>query len=409
MNTSIKVREVVKHTCCRLCGYEKLDPVFSLGDQYINDFVTKDNIGKGTKAPLTIVHCSNCDLAQLEDTAPQELLYSRQYWYKSGITDTMKAELKDIVDEVSEFVELKDGDIVLDIGANDGTMLEFFPEHVITIGCEPANNLVDELATRCNRVIHDFWSVESYNKSTSDLGSKKAKVVSAIGMFYDLDDPVKFVSDIEKVLADDGIFVAQLMTSAPMIEKNDLGNICHEHIEFYSYKSLVYMYEKCGLEIISVSENNVNGGSYRIYAKKLTEKGSITYDEKASKEDLIAFKERIDENKEKCIKFLKQEKEKGKVIHVYGASTKGNVILQYFGITPDLVDYAAERSPDKFGRYTVGSWIPIISEDESRKMNPDYYLVLPWAFFDEMYARESEWRSKGGIFLVPFPEFRIVE
>ena len=155
----------------------------------------------------------------------------------------MKAELKDIVDELEEFVNLKDKDIVLDIGANDGTMLEFFPKHVLTIGCEPANNLVEELSTRCDRVIHDFWSEEAYINATSDVNSKKAKVVSAIGMFYDLDDPVKFVSDIEKVLADDGIFVAQLMTSAPMIEKNDLGNICHEHIEFYSYKSLVYMYE----------------------------------------------------------------------------------------------------------------------------------------------------------------------
>lgn len=402
-------REVVKHTKCRLCGHDKLDLVFSLGDQYINDFVTKDNIGKGLQAPLTIVHCSNCDLAQLADTAPQELLYSRQYWYKSGITDTMKAELKDIVDELEEFVSLKDKDIVLDIGANDGTMLEFFPKHVLTIGCEPANNLVEELSTRCDRVIHDFWSEEAYINATSDVNSKKAKVVSAIGMFYDLDDPVKFVSDIEKVLADDGIFVAQLMTSAPMIEKNDLGNICHEHIEFYSYKSLVYMYEKCGLEIIHVSENNVNGGSYRIYAKKLTDKGSIDYKEKASKQDLISFKNRIDENKEKCINFLEQEKAKGKTIHVYGASTKGNVILQYFGITTDLVDFAAERSPDKYGRYTVGTWIPIISEKESREMKPDYYLVLPWAFFDEMYARETEWLSNGGKFLVPFPEFRIVE
>ncbi len=403
------VRKVIKHTKCRLCGHDKLDPVFSLGDQYINDFVTEDRIGQGLKAPLSIVHCSNCDLSQLEHTAPQELLYSRQYWYKSGITDTMKAELKDIVDELENFVELNDEDIVLDIGANDGTMLEFFPENVMTIGCEPANNLVDELSTRCNRVIHDFWSEEAYLDATSDLEIKKAKVVSAIGMFYDLDDPVKFVSDIEKVLLDDGIFVAQLMTSAPMIEKNDLGNICHEHIEFYSYKSLVYMYEKCGLEIIHVSENDVNGGSYRIYAKKLSENGSIAYQEKASKQDLILFKERIDANKEKCVNFLKQEKDKGKVIHVYGASTKGNVILQYFGITTELVDYAAERSPDKFGRYTVGTWIPIISEEESRKMNPDYYLVLPWAFFDEMYERESEWRSKGGIFLVPFPDFRIVE
>jgi len=397
----------VEHKRCRLCGSGDMEPVFSLGEQYINDFVTEENIGKGLKAPLEIVHCSNCDLAQLKHTAPQELLYSRQYWYRSGITDTMKRELQDIVSDVSSRIELKAGDIVLDIGANDGTMLEFYDRSLVTIGCEPANNLVDELSTKCDKVIHDFWSEKSYLEAASGYGGKKAKVVSAIGMFYDLDDPISFVADIEKVLDDDGIFVAQLMTSSPMIEKNDLGNICHEHIEYYSYKSLVYMYEKCGLEIVDVTENSVNGGSYRIYARKL-KNGSIDYPEKASKQDLLDFQKRVDSIKTELVSFLKKEKLAGKTIHAYGASTKGNVILQYFGLDTSLIDFASERSPEKYGRYTVGSWIPIISEQESRDMQPDYYLVLPWAFFDEMYEREADWRAKGGTFIVPFPDLRIV-
>ncbi len=403
----MKVKEVVKHTRCRLCKNPNLDPLFSLGEQYINDFVLEKDIGKGVKAPIDVVHCKNCDLSQLKHTAPQELLYSRQYWYKSGVTDTMRTELKDIVLELQTRVDLLDGDLALDIGANDGTMLEFYPEHVVTIGCEPANNLVDELSTRCNRVIHDFWSQESFEAATKDLPKNKAKVITAIGMFYDLDDPITFVSDIEKTLADDGIFVAQLMTSAPMIKNNDLGNLCHEHLEFYSYKSLVYMYEKCGLEIFEVSENSVNGGSYRIYARKL-ENGSIAYPEEASKSDLLGFYERVSLIKTQCLDFLIQEKKKGKTIHAYGASTKGNVILQYFNLNTSLIDYASERSPEKYGRYTVGSWIPIISEEESRNLDPDYYLVLPWAFFDEMYEREKKWREKGGKFIVPFPNFRVV-
>ena len=153
----------------------------------------------------------------------------------------MKRELKDIVKETTSLIDLKEGDIALDIGANDGTMLDFFDDSVITIGCEPANNLVDELAKKCKKVIHDFWSKEAFIESVKSFDKKKAKIISAIGMFYDLDDPLTFVSDIEQSLDDNGIFVAQLMTSAPMIEKNDLGNICHEHIEYYSYKSLVYM------------------------------------------------------------------------------------------------------------------------------------------------------------------------
>jgi NDP-4-keto-2,6-dideoxyhexose 3-C-methyltransferase len=400
-------KKIITHSNCRLCGFNKLDFVFSIGEQYINDFVIKEKIGKGLKAPLEIVHCKNCDLTQLKDTAPQELLYSKKYWYRSGVTDTMKKELKNIVDEIASKVPLKKDDIVLDIGANDGTLLSYYNEDLIKVGCEPADNLIDELSGTCDIVIHDFWSEESFLNSITDLRSKKAKIITAIGMFYDLDDPVKFVSDIEKTLDENGVFVAQLMTLSPMLAKNDLGNICHEHIEFYSYQSLVYMYEKCGLEITDIYENNVNGGSYRIYARKF-KNGSILYPENASKKDLLDFKNRIDKTKKECLEFFRREKNAGKSIHVYGASTKGNVILQYFGLDTNLIDYAAERSPEKFGRYTVGSWIPIISEEESRAMNPDYYFVLPWAFFDEMYERESKWRQQGGKFVVPFPTFRVV-
>lgn len=405
MKTDIKT---IEHNKCRLCGNESLEFIFSIGDQYINDFVTEDRINKGRRAPLDIVYCEECDLSQLKHTAPQELLYTRQYWYRSGVTDTMKRELGDIVSDVIKRVDFNPGDLVLDIGANDGTMLEYFPKITTTVGCEPANNLVKELSSRCDILIHDFWSESSYLDAVKNIENKKAKVVCAIGMFYDLDDPITFVSDIEKVLDDDGIFVAQLMTLAPMLEKNDLGNICHEHIEFYSYKSLVYMYEKCGLEITDISENDVNGGSYRIFARKYRN-GSIDYPENAGKEELLKFKTRIDKIKTKCLDFLETAKREGKTTHVYGASTKGNVILQYFDLDTNLIESAAERSPEKYGRYTVGSWIPIISEEESRNIQPDYYFVLPWAFFDEMYERESEWRAKGGKFIVPFPNFRVVE
>lgn len=400
--------QVIKHEKCRLCGYGPMVDLFSIGDQYINDFVEKSKVGTGRNAPLDLVQCPECSLVQLRHTAPQELLYTRQYWYRSGVTNTMRRELEDVVDTAMEKVNLMDGDIVLDIGANDGTMLSFYPSTVVRIGCEPANNLVEELETHCDRVIHDFWSDAGYYKQVEDLGGKKAKIVTAIGMFYDLEDPLAFVSDIEKVLDDDGIFVAQLMTLAPMLRQNDLGNICHEHIEFYSYESLAYMYEKCGLEIIDVTENSVNGGSYRIFARKYRS-GSIAYDENVSPREILKFKDRIDDVRDKCLDFFQREKAAGKTIHVYGASTKGNVILQYFGLGPELIDFAAERSPEKVGLYTIGSWIPIISEEESRKMQPDYYFVLPWAFFDEMYAREAEWRSQGGQFVVPFPEFRVVQ
>ena len=390
---------------CRLCGVNGLEYVFDIGNQYVNNFVLKENIGKGVQAPIEVCHCKNCDLTQLRHTAPQELLYSGFYWYRSGVTQTMRNGLEEIVSEIYSQLEINKGDIFLDIGANDGTLLSYCSKNEIKVGCEPASNLQDELASIADISINDFWSSEAFYKAVGK--NKSCKVITAIGMFYDLDEPLKFVKDISTVLADDGIFVAQLMTLAPMIRKNDLGNLCHEHIEFYSYKSLVYMFESCGLEIYKIEENDINGGSYRIWSRKL-DKGSIHYEEKATVEDLVEFKHRIDKIKESVVKFIKDEKDKGKTTHIYGASTKGNVILQYFGIGPELCPFAAERSTEKFGRYTVGTWIPIVSEEESKAMKPDYYLVLPWAFFDEMYERENEWVASGGKFIVPFPEMKVV-
>ena len=400
--------EIITRTTCRLCGSSDLKDVFSLGEQYVNDFVPEDRVGKGLKAPLDMVICPKCSLLQLRHTAPQELLYSRYYWYRSGVTDTMRAALRDITSQIESLVSLAPGDVVLDIGANDGTMLATYAAKGIRrVGCEPADNLVDALKKTTEYVMHDFWDYERYMKLAKGWGFGKAKVITAIGMFYDLEDPNKFIKDAQRALADDGIFVAQLMCLAPMIEKNDLGNICHEHLEYYSLDSLKYLFENNGLEMFRIEENSVNGGSYRIFARHYKGTG-VAYKEKYTREDIMAFVRRIEDNRRRCVEFIKAEVSKGKKVYVYGASTKGNVILQYYGLDRSLITAAAERSPEKWGKYTVGSWIPIVSEEDARKADPDYFLVLPWAFFDEFYKREEAWRSRGGRFIVPLPEFRVV-
>jgi hypothetical protein len=382
-----------------------METLHSLGNLYVSNFVDKSEINKGTKAPLELCICNTCSLIQLRHTAPMELMYARYYWYRSGVTDIMRTALRNVTVEIEDMVSLSEGDVVLDIGANDGTLLKSYSiDGLETVGCEPADNLVEELRTKTRHTIHDFWNIENFEK----LGIGKARVVTALGMFYDLEDPNQFIADAQKVLAEDGVFVAQLMCLASMLEKNDLGNICHEHLEYYSLDSLKYLFEQNGLEMFKIEENNVNGGSYRIFARHYKGTG-IEYDEHYSPDDLRAFIERIKENKKKCIDFIRGEVANGKTVYVYGASTKGNTILQYYGLDASLITAAAERSPEKWGKYTVGTGIPIVSESDARDAQPDYFLVLPWAFLDEFYDREAEWRKKGGKFLVPLPEFRVVD
>lgn len=396
----MKTPRTTTRKTCRVCGHKPLTPILSLGNHYISTFLTHPK-EKTPKAPLELVLCKNCDLLQLKHTAPQELLYARHYWYWSGLNPVITADLKEIAQVATKMVKPKKGDIVLDIGANDGTLLKFYPKSLIRVGCEPATNLIKHLRRVTPHVIADFWTYKAWKKK---FGEKKAKVITAIGMFYDMEDPNQFIRDAAKALDKNGIFIAQLMTLKPMIQKNDLGNLCHEHLEFYSYPPLVYLFEKNGLEIFKVEENSINGGSYRLFARHL-KKGSIKY--KEPKYDYKAFAKRLETNKKKAVDFIKREVKKGKKVYVYGASTKGNTILQYYGLDYKLIKAAADKDKQKWGKYTVGTLIPIMDEDKARK-DADYFFVSPWAFFDTFYKRERDWLKRGGKFIVPLPNFRVV-
>ncbi len=387
---------------CRVCGSTDLERLFSLGELYISTFVEKpgDNIGK---APLTLLWCNNCTLVQLEHTAPQELMYSGHYWYRSGLNKVIIDDLKEISEAAAKTVSLKDGEIVLDIGANDGTLLSFYPKNCLKVGCEPATNLVDELKRHADRIITDFWS---YDRFQQIFGFKKAKIITAIGMFYDMENPNQFIRDATKALDENGIFIAQLMTSKPMLKQNDLGNICHEHIEYYSYKSLKYLFEKNGLEIFKVEENSINGGSYRLFARHY-KGGSVEYPEGITKESYLKFAENIEKNKEDLMNFVKGALKEGKKIYGYGASTKGNTILQYYGLNSIHIKGIAEISKEKFGKYTVGTDIPIMEELKAKE-DADFLIIFPYAFKDSFVKREKEWLEKGGKFVVPLPKVEII-
>jgi cyclopropane fatty-acyl-phospholipid synthase-like methyltransferase len=378
---------------CRLCGGATLEPLLSLGNHYVNDF-PHTLPPAVVKCPIDVVVCPSCSLVQLKHSAPQEILYSRHYWYKSGINEKIVNDLKEIAEIAMK--HMPEGGAILDIGANDGTLLKFISRDYHRVGVEPADNLQEDLRENCDVAIHDFWRY--------DDASPRYDVITAIGMFYDLEEPLRFVEDVRKALRPDGIFIAQLMTAKKMVEQNDLGNLCHEHLEFYTYESLKYLFEHAGLEIYHIEENDINGGSYRIFARHYRE-GSIDYPE----EDLDwgRFEENIMRNRDQCVSFINEAVSAGKKVYAYGASTKGNTILQYYGLGGDVILGVADRNPEKYGKYML-TGIPIVPEEEGRE-NADYFLVLPYGFKDVFVGREKDWLKKGGSFIIPLPNFHIID
>lgn len=378
---------------CRICK-SSIVQVADLGELHINDFPERPGMTKGT-APVVIDQCTSCTLVQLRHTVDPDVLYGEHYWYQSGLNPKLKQNLLDIADIANKHSEA--GDIVLDIGANDGTLLSGVETDRWRIGCEPAPNLLDKLLQHCEQAIPAMWH-------HNHLNGKTAKVITAIGMFYDMDDPNEFIDSVKKSLHENGIFIAQLMTLAPMLRMCDLGNICHEHLEYYTYQSLVELYERNGLEIYHVEENDIQGGSYQIWARHFT-KGSIQYKEDVSQ--LHNFFDNVKVNGNLLKEKLLQLKNSGQKCYVYGASTKGNTMLQYWNIG-DCFDGAAEIHTDKIGRYTVGTDIHIIDETNAREL-ADVFFVPNFGFKDLFLDKEKAWIEKGGKMIFAMPSLEVVD
>lgn len=401
--------------------------LFTLGNLYVSDFLNEGESARGGSVEMKMMMDENGSV-RLEQIAPLDTMYGK-YWYRSGINDTMKKELNGIVNSITDIVKLKENDLWVDIACNDGTLLSYVPKNLLRVGIDPVDDSYKvESEKHSNLIIQDYFSYEVFNKSK--FGDLKAKVITTIAMFYDLEEPKKFVNDIVKVLDDNGVWVLQLSYTPLMIEQLAFDNICHEHVYYYSLFNIKKMFKECGMDIIDVQLNETNGGSFRIYCMKensdKTKFGTQPYRdvckfrinsllqyEESLKLDSVDtwadFYNRINELKEKTVSFIKTEKDKGKKIWGYGASTKGNTLLQYFGLDNTLIDGIAERSPYKFGLKTVGTNIPIYSEQEMRDQKPDYLLVLPWHFINEFVERESDFLKNGGKFIVPCPKFEIIK
>lgn len=408
---------------CRVCGNKPLKPVLSFGEQHISNFV-KTPEEDGPRVPLELVLCDaangGCGLLQLHHTTPPEWMY-KYYWYKSGINESMVAALRDITNKAQQLIRLDKGDVVVDIGANDGTLLRAYTvPNLALVGFEPAENLIPSASIGTTKIINDFFSYGAYQHQ---MGEVKPKVITAIAMFYDLDDPNAFVAGIKQILHPEGVFIIQMAYLTLMLETNNFDNVCHEHLAYYSLLSLDNLLRRHDLEIFDVELNDVNGGSYRVYVchkgagvlgfsgaqQRLDE---ITEHERRLGLNSIhiysAFAQRVAAERKALVDFLRQEAKRGKRIYAYGASTKGNMLLQYYGLGHEVISKIADRNPDKWGKMTVGTHIPIVSEDEARQDKPDYFLVLPWHFLRGFLVRERSYLEGGGKFVVPLPKFRVI-
>jgi NDP-4-keto-2,6-dideoxyhexose 3-C-methyltransferase len=398
---------------CRLCASRKLTQVLSLGKQYVSDFITSK--GEHPKAPLELIRCADCGLIQLKHTFPRTDLY-RHYWYRSGISKTMRLALADVAVKAYQVATPNSGDIVLDIGANDGTLLRSYPNSRLRlVGFEPAQNLVEDARKETDWVFNDFFGSRPFHEK---FGNERAKIVTSVAMFYDLADPNGFVSDVVECLAPDGVWVVQQNYLASMLEKNGFDNIGHEHLEYYSLATMEKLLRRHGLEIFDVEVNDVNGGSFRTYACK---KGAFDIRKSVGllreKEDHLqldragvyrTFASHIRKVKAELNKLVRNEVKIGKTVYVYGASNRGNTILQYCGLDHRVIKKATDANPEKWGRKTVGTKIPIISKEEARKDNPDYFLILPHHFLEEIRREEQDYLAHGGKLIVPLPSVRVL-
>lgn len=412
---------------CRICGNTKLLKIIDLGDHAITSVFPSLNEPSPPKYPQSLVKCDDtsegsdaCGLVQMMHTVPASELYTDNYGYRSGLNLSMSNHLKGICELVESIVDFEYSDVIVDIGANDATLLsKYKSKNILKIAIDPSGTQFEEYYPSDVQLIPQFFDRESF-ETWMGIGAK-AKVVTSISMFYDLPSPLRFASDVSSILSDDGIWVMEQSYMPTMITNLSFDTICHEHLEYYTLKQIEYIASKSDLKIIDVTLNDCNGGSFRVILTKrncdkyVVNTSNIMELNKKESESrwntitpYINFMKAVDLQRDALLSFLKCEKSNGKTIAIYGASTKGNTLLQYYGIGTDIVTCIAERNPRKYGHKTPGTEIPILSEKEVRDMNPDYMLVLPWHFKSEFVVREKQYIDTGGVFVFPLPKLDFV-
>ncbi|MDC3056720.1 class I SAM-dependent methyltransferase [bacterium] len=403
---------------CRVADSEHLISVLNLGKQSLTGVFPSNSSEHVTEGPLELVWCPDSGLLQLKHSYEPSEMYGDNYGYRSGLNQSMVNHLKDKIKYLENLASPKDGDIVVDIGSNDCTTLKAYScSGLRRVGIDPTGNKFKEYYPSDVSLVPDFFTSSVYES----LGLGKAKIVTSIAMFYDLDEPIKFAQDIESILADDGVWHFEQSYMPSMLRLNSYDTICHEHLEYYSLGVVKLILEAANLKIVDVVMNSINGGSFAVTATKVSNKSikannpviSWLLEQEANMgldtpKPFRDFEERVFRHRDDLTRLIRSLTADGKRVLGYGASTKGNVVLQFCGLTSDDIPAIAEVNPEKFGRVTPGTHIPIISEPEAMSMKPDYFLVLPWHFKEGILRREKEYLANGGRFIFPFPEIEII-
>ncbi|MCB1534046.1 MAG: class I SAM-dependent methyltransferase [Rhodoblastus sp.] len=402
---------------CRISGSTNLLSVLSLGDQALTGVFPASASVPVTVGPLELVWCPDSGLLQLAHVYEASEMYGENYGYRSGLNASMVRHLTQKIGKLEQFAELKAGDTVLDIGSNDATSLKAYQTASLNrIGIDPTGAKFRQYYPDDIKLVPDFFNAKNFD----GVSKERAKIITSIAMFYDLEDPIAFARDIAHCLAPDGVWHFEQSYMPSMLRLTSYDTICHEHVEYYSLQVVEKILAAADMKVLDVQMNAVNGGSFAVTAghKNTTRKANrAVIDWLLSQEERMGlatprpyreFEERVFRHREDLRRLLRALRDDGKRIVGYGASTKGNVVLQYCGIGPDLVEAIAEVNPDKFGHVTPGSHIPIVSEADALKMKPDYYLVLPWHFKDNILQREQKFLADGGKMIFPFPEIEIV-
>jgi NDP-4-keto-2,6-dideoxyhexose 3-C-methyltransferase len=403
---------------CRICGSDSLREILDLGAQALASLFPSPEDPDPLPLPLHLLRCTDCGLVQLRLTVNPAEMYTYGYGYRSGTNATMRGQLAGIVDWIGERCSVAGGDLVLDIGCNDGTLLkDYTVPGLERFGIDPiVGKFADDYPP--DITIHEGYF--STDTCSAVLGSKKAKVITSISIFYDLEKPNDFVAAIQSALAADGIWVLEQSYLPDMLETNAFDTICHEHLEYYALAQIQNLAERHGLRVFDVQLNDCNGGSFRTavchkdgpFKTNTDAIAALERRERDLKLDtdkpFVDFRRRIEDLRDATVDLVERETAAGKTFYLYGASTKGNTLLQYYGLDHRHIVAAAERNPEKWGRCTPLTRIPIVSEEDVRKAKPDYMLVLPWHFRREFVERETAYREAGGKMVFPLPQLEVV-